>query len=108
MSDVPILQPEQRWECPSCSFTDVTHIPGYVSHLHACTGQRLLMIPMVPAGTKSVHVIAPFEDYIGSKLIRRDAEGRPVTHINTIRDDGMDATVYPAPAAVAAIAGERE
>ncbi len=99
---VPILQPEQHWTCPSCDFTDVTHIAGYVSHLHPCRGQRLLMVPMVPAGTRSVHVVQPLEDYIGDKLIRCDAEGRPITHVNTIHDDGMDATVYPAAAVVSA------
>jgi hypothetical protein len=102
----PILRAEQHWECPSCDFTDVTHIPGYVSHLHTCRGQRLLMVPMVPAGTKSVHVVAPFEDYVGDKLIQTDAEGRPVTHVNTMHDEGMDATVYPAAAAVRATSKE--
>lgn len=95
-----ILQPEQRWECPSCDFTDVTHIPGYVSHLHPCRGQRLLMVPMVPAGTRAVHVVRDREDYVGGELVQADAEGRVVMAVNTIRDDGMDATVYAPTATV--------
>lgn len=94
------LTVEQRWECPSCDFTDVTHIAGHLSHLHPCRGQALLMVPMVPAGTRSVHVVAEFEDYIGTKLIRCDANGRPVTHVNVVRDEGMDAVAYPITAVV--------
>jgi hypothetical protein len=101
---VPHLDVEQRWTCPSCDFEDVTRIPGYVSHLHACRGRKLLMVPMVPAGTKAVHVVHDPEDYVGGVLIQADAEGRPVTHVNTIHEDGMDATVYPAAAAVDATA----
>lgn len=60
------------------------------------------MVPMVPAGTRTVHVVHQLEDYIGDKLVQCDAEGRPVTHVNTMRDEGMDATVYPAAATVSA------
>jgi hypothetical protein len=97
---IPVLVPEQHWTCPSCDFTDVTRIAGHVSHLHPCKGQRLLMVPMVPAGTKSVHVVRDPDDYVGGTLIRTDAEGRPVSHVNVIRDDGMDAVVYPVAAVI--------
>ena len=58
------------------------------------------MVPMVPAGTKSVHVVHDPEDYIAGASLQYDAEGRPVTHVNTIHDDGMDATVFPGTATV--------
>lgn len=97
MTTIPILRAEQHWECPSCDETKVTHLAaGDASYpLHACRGQVLLTLPMVPAGTRSVHVVRELEDYIGTKLVTRSAEGRPVTHVDSIRDDGMDATVYP-------------
>lgn len=90
----PILRPEQRWECPSCDFTDVTHEAQPHTRMHACKGQRLLTLPMVPAGTKAKHVVNDREDYVGRELVQCDAEGKPVMSVNTVRDDGEDCTVY--------------
>jgi hypothetical protein len=99
---IPLLRAEQRWECPSCTFTDVTHVPGHISHLHRCPGQRLLWVAMVPAGTRAVHVVQRPEDYIGDSLVQRDAEGQPVSAVNVVRDHGQDAVAYPVTATASA------
>jgi len=98
--DTPILRPEQHWECPSCDVTSVTHVVGIPLELHRCSGQRGVWIPMVLAGTKAMHVVHLAEDYVSGRNVQTDAEGRPVTHVNLIRDDGMDAVAFPAPAIV--------
>lgn len=97
---VPIIQAERHWLCALCSETRVTYEANTVGLLHDCKGRKLLTVPMIQEGVKAHIVVQPLEDYIGDKVIRRDAEGRPVTHVSTIRDDGQDATVYPAPAIV--------
>jgi len=91
---IPILEPEQRWECPSCDLQEVTHEPRPHTRMHACRGQRLLTLPMVPAGTKAKHVVNDREDYIGADLAQTDAEGHVVMSATTVRDDGEDCTVY--------------
>jgi hypothetical protein len=55
---------------------------------------------MVSAGMKkkAMHEVHLAEDYVSGRGVRTDAEGRPVTHVNVIRDDGMDAIAFPAPA----------
>jgi hypothetical protein len=96
---IPVLVPEQHWTCPSCTRTDVTKAPlPVVVRLHRCAGHRLLQLPMIEDGVRAVHVVREAEDYVSGRNMRTDAEGRPVTHVETIRDDGQDATVYPAPA----------
>lgn len=100
MSAAPILEAEQHWECPSCVFTVVDHAPPTMPRLHRCKGQALLLVPMIPAGTRAVHVVHELEDYAAGKLIRCDATGRPVTHVNVVRDDGMDAVAYPIAAVI--------
>jgi hypothetical protein len=95
---VPILQPEQRWACPSCDFTDVTHEAQPHTRMHACRGLAGLTAPMVPAGTRAVHRAVEREDYINGDLVQLDGNGRPVMAIVTTRDDGEDCTVF-APAA---------
>ncbi len=100
MTVVPILRAERHWVCPSCTETQVTYEANTVGLLHNCRGRKLLTVPLVQEGTRVDIVVHPLEDYIGDKLIRLDAEHRPVTHVTTVRDDGQDATVYPAPAVI--------
>lgn len=94
MTVVPILQPEHRWECPSCTATDVTHEAQPHSRMHACRGLAGLTAPMVPAGTRAEHRPVEREDYINGDLVQVDGNGRPVMSVITMRDDGQDCTVY--------------
>jgi len=100
--NVPVLNPEQRWECPACTLTDVTHYPAdkVVSRMHDCAGLAGLTAPMVPAGTKCKVETHEREDFIGGELVRLDGDGRPVMNHIITRDDGQDCTVY-APTATA-------
>lgn len=95
-----ILSPEQRWECPNCTATDVTHEVQPHTRFHACRGMKGLTAPMVPAGTRCKVEAHEREDWIGGELVQTDGEGRPVMSLVTTRDDGQDCTVF-APAASA-------
>lgn len=96
MGVVPVLSPpETRWECPSCSYTDVTHVAGPHSRFHPCRGQGGLTVPMVPAGTRAAHRLNVREDYEGQEQgLRHDDRGRSIMSVQTLRDDGEDCTVY--------------
>lgn len=96
--DIPILQPEQRWECPSCDLQQVTHRRDVHTEFHHCRGLAGLWAPMVPAGTRAEHRTNEREDYIGRDLPQMH-EGRPLLNLVTVRDDGQDCTIY-APTAV--------
>jgi len=91
---------EQRWECPNCDLTEVTHEATPHTRFHACRGLRGLTAPMVPAGTKCKIEAHEREDYIGKEMVQTDGEDRPVMSVITTRDQGQDCTVY-APCATA-------
>jgi hypothetical protein len=97
-----LLRPEQRWTCPNCTATAVTHLPpdAVASQFHACRGLKGITAPMVPAGTKAKVEALEREDYLNGDLVTRDGEGRPVMAVETTRDDGNDRAVF-APVAVA-------
>jgi hypothetical protein len=97
-----LLAPEQRWTCPNCDATDVTHHPAdaVTSRFHPCRGLRGLTAPMVPAGTTCKVEALEREDYIAGDHVTVDGEGRPVMAVQVTRDDGTDRAVY-APCAVA-------
>jgi hypothetical protein len=97
-----LLTPTQRWTCPNCDATDVTHLPAdaVTSRFHACRGLRGLTAPMVPAGTRCKVAALEREDYIAGDTVTVDGEGRPVMAVETTRDDGTDRAVF-APCAVA-------
>jgi hypothetical protein len=95
-----LLAPEQRWVCPNCTATDVTHEAAPHSRFHACRGLRGLTAPMVPAGTRCKVVALEREDYVGRDVVTTDGAGRPVMAVETTRDDGTDRAVF-APCAVA-------
>lgn len=100
---IPLLRPEQRWECPNCTATDVTHEPKPHTRFHDCAGLKGMTAPMVPAGTKAKIVAHEREDYINGDHVQLDGDGRPVMSVTTTRDDGEDVTVY-APVATATAA----
>lgn len=95
----PVLNPEQRWECPNCDFTDVTHEAEPHSRFHPCAGLGGLTAPMVPADTKCKVVAHEREDYIAGDAVQL-VEGRPVMSVEVVRDDGTDLAVYAATATV--------
>ena len=101
---IPLLRPEQRWECPACDLTDVTHLPPdqVVSRMHDCRGLKGLTAPMVPAGTRCKVEVNEREDFIADELVQTDGDGRPVMNLITTRDDGIDCTVYAPTASVTA------
>jgi hypothetical protein len=94
MTNIPILQPEQRWECPNCTLTDVTHEAKPHTRMHTCRGLKGLTAPMVPAGTRCKVEAVEREDYIGSEEVTYDGEGRPIMRVETTRDEGNDVAVF--------------
>ena len=97
---VPILAPEQRWECPNCTTAHVTHEPRPHTPFHTCRGLKGLTAPFVPAGTKAKVEAAEREDYIAGDLVATDGDNRPVMAVVTTRDTGQDCAVL-APCATA-------
>ena len=97
-----LLQSEQRWTCPNCPATAVTHLPpdAVASQFHICRGLKGLNAPMVPAGTRAKVEALERGDYLNGDVVTRDGEGRPVMAIETTRDDGTDRAVF-APCATA-------
>jgi hypothetical protein len=97
-----LLAPEQRWVCPNCTATDVTHLPAdaVASRFHACRGLRGLTAPMVPAGTRCKVEAVERADYTNGDMVTTDGDGRPVMAVETTRDDGNDLAVF-APCATA-------
>lgn len=83
-----------RWHCPSCKQDTVTveHRPH--TPFHACPALAGLTAPFVPAGLAAVHRVQEREDYVGSELVQVDGNGRPVSFLTTVRDDGEDCTVF--------------
>lgn len=91
---VPLLRPEQRWECPNCMTTAVTHESRPHTEFHFCRGLVGMWAPMVPAGTRAKVVAHEREDYVGKDLVQTNGEGRPVMAVVVTRDEGEDRTVY--------------
>lgn len=94
MNKVPILNAEQRWECPNCVATDVTHEAQPHTRFHACRGLKGLTAPFVPAGTHCKVEAKEREDYIGKETVTTDGENRPIMRVETTRDDGNDIAVF--------------
>lgn len=91
---VILPRPEQRWECPNCDFTDVTHEINPHTRYHTCGGLKGLSAPMVPAGTRCKVVAKEREDYIGKADVTYDGDGRPIMAVETVREDGNDVAVF--------------
>jgi hypothetical protein len=96
-----MLVAERRWECPNCTFTDVTHEARPHTRFHSCRGLRGLTAPLVPAGTKCKVIAVEREDYIGTENVQLH-EGRPIMSVVTEREDGRDTMVF-APIATARV-----
>jgi len=93
MPNVPILKPEQRWECPNCTQVDVTHEAQPHTRYHACRGLKGLTAPFVPAGTHCEVKAVEREDYVGDEIVTYDGDSTPIMAIETTRDDGNDVAV---------------
>jgi hypothetical protein len=103
--NVPILRPEQRWECPSCGAQHVTHEARPHTPFHPCPKVNGFTTPYARVHGRElvgvVHRVVEREDYIGSERVQTDGAGRPVMAIRTERADGYDTHVF-APTATAA------
>jgi hypothetical protein len=91
---IPILKPEQRWECPNCMLKEVTHEAQPHTRFHACRGLKGLTAPMVPEGTRCEVKAVEREDYVGKEIVTVDGDNRPVMAVETVRDDGNDVAVF--------------
>lgn len=92
--NIPLLAPEQRWECPNCTATDVTHEARPHTRFHACRGLKGLTAPFVPAGTRCKVEAVEREDYVGKEIVTTDGDNRPIMAVETTRDDGNDVAVF--------------
>lgn len=96
---IPLLSPFRDWYCPNCGLTDRT--PASVANRwHPCAKMAGLMSPLLPAGIKAKVVAHEREDYVGQELVQTNTDGRPVYLIQTTRDEGTDAVVFPPTARV--------
>lgn len=92
----PVLlePPVTRWECPRCTFRDVTREAQPHTRLHTCSGLGGLTAPMVEEGAHVKVTVEYRQDYVGSEDVQLDGEGRPVMTVRTTRDTGDDIAVY--------------
>lgn len=100
--NVPILNAEKRWGCPTCGATHVTREARPHTPMHRCAGFGL-DVPLVEIhGDELVgvrHVAVERDDYIGDELVQTDLNGRPVMAIVTERADGSANRAVYAPTA---------
>lgn len=107
-----MLDPERHWQCPSCGLQHVTrehrpHVP-----MHPCRGLRGILTPYVevPPGMAELrkhsvrHVAKVREDFVGSEIVRKDADGRPIMAVSTERADGSNDLHVFAPTASGSVA----
>jgi hypothetical protein len=92
-----LLAQNIRWSCPNCTATLVTGT-RHPFPQHRCRGLKGLFAPFVEDGQASKVFIQEREDYVRGELVQTDGEGRPVSSIVTVRDDGSDCKIL-APAA---------
>jgi len=86
-----LLDPEQHWVCPNCTVTAVTR--GAPNRFHPCRGLAGVVAPLVLEGVRCRVTAELREDYVGDEDVQRDADGRPVMAVRTVRDDGEDLAV---------------
>lgn len=94
-----LVAPRRQWECPNCSFTDITHEAKPHTRFHACAGLKGISAPMVEAGTKVKISAIEREDYVGTEKVQTNTEGRPVMAVITEREDGSNDVSVFAPTA---------
>lgn len=97
-----VLSITVNWYCPNCGKTDQTKEVRPHQRMHPCPKLGGILAPMLPEGTKAKVTAKEREDYIGNDVVQRDANGRPIMSVVTVRDDGQDAVVF-APLAVGSI-----
>lgn len=103
--NIPILNPEHRWGCPSCGGMHVTHEARPHVPMHPCPALNGLTAPFAEiTGTeldlRTVrHRAVDREDYVGNELVQTDNTGRPVMAVVTERSDGSNDTTVYAPTA---------
>lgn len=85
-----LTPPEHRWECPNCTATHVTYRADVHTPMHPCPGLRGLSAPYIEAGTKADVRAIVREDYMNGDTQTTDADGRPISSIVRIREDGQD------------------
>lgn len=99
---VPILNPEQHWQCPSCGHQHVTQTRQVITPLHACPKWNGLAVALVQAAQAGAvrHRVIVREDYIGTEQgIVYGPNGQPVSAVHTERPDGSHDTHVFAPVA---------
>lgn len=52
-----------------------------------------ILAPLVPEGLACSVEVRTREDYVGRERVQYDGEGRPITSVVTVRDDGQDCLV---------------
>ena len=91
---IPVLDPVREFYCPNCGLTD--RQPASVpNRWHPCPKQAGLMSPLLPEGVKGKVVAHEREDYVGKEAVQTDGNGRPIFMVQTTRDEGTDAIVFP-------------
>ena len=107
MTNVPILKPIARWECPSCGFTDVTTEVQPHSRMHSCSALKGLTTPMVRLKPGQIsltknevtHTVVERGDYIGEEQGIPVVDGKAVMAVRTERKDGSNDIAVFAPTA---------
>lgn len=109
MQDDILLTPAERhWQCPTCELQHVTNGPLSSQPMHHCPFLRGIAVPFVEVlegvrAQRARHVVVDWGDYVGDQIVRRDADGRPVSAVRTERADGSnDVVVFPGTATVSA------
>lgn len=93
---IPVLDPQKRWQCPSCDVQHVTHEARPHTPMHPCSKMAGLVAPFVEVTGVELDrraarlVRVDREDYVGAEIVRTDAEGRPAMAVITERADGSN------------------
>lgn len=90
------------WQCPNCKLEDTTREERPHTRFHSCPKLAGMSAPMLPRGVKAKITAHEREDYVGTDLVRRDDNGRPIMSVTVEREEGLDCTVF-APTAVARV-----
>lgn len=88
----------RRLVCPNgCGETGLERRPTEVgvsaAVLHACPALHGLTIPLIAEGTRAELRLLERQDHLGAEVTAQ-ADGRPVSGVEVIRDDGTDAVLY--------------
>lgn len=88
---VALLEPTpKRWYCPRCKATAETRESRPHTQMHTCPALGMLTAPMLEEGMAGDVIAVVRQDYLGTDEQTRDDQGRPISSIVRVRDDGMD------------------